>query len=1571
MEWFCGVNSTDANLSRIENECVIDAIICAPPVVFTVCATLILLCCCAINRPVRKILLRYPGHVVRWLTSLAIVAVGLAAVGEGILSEESYRRGGSQPRPHLYLSGTALLISGIMSIGYYHWLELWRRKLMAWPLLAFWIASIVTMAYRIRHFIATGMNDFQIARFSITIALLVLYSIMFITEIFFLTKTYSCGQDVDAIHPDLKKKDMNYLAKYSSLLSEVVFWWENWLFRKGFKKIIEVEDLGKIPDVHTSSYNHRRFKEVFMKQKEKCAKFGKLPSMFKVMWVTCGPSIALAGLLKIIGDLLGFIGPMAISGIVLFVANTYYRPEEAVTDVVFPHFVTVKEFFSNGYVLVSVVLITSLIRHTCDQFYQYLVAIEGLHARAAIQAMVYEKSMRLSTFAMSGGMMTMGQITNHMSVDANNVMMFFTMCNEIWAVPLKIVITLILLHTQLGAPALIAACLFLVTVPLQLKIGVTVAGYIKMVLRCADIRLKLSNEMLQGIKLLKLYGWEKVFYETIKQARENELAVLWKQYVIVSCNFMLNAATPLVVTVVAFCSYTAITKEPLTPDIAFSTLALFNQITAPLFLLPFVVNLFVNCIVSCKRLSAYFAAPEIEGGNQYDDDKGAKGQNGLGSDYGWRSFTESNQNDKNGTGVRYRQPGKKEFIIDNYAGDEDREPLLGSTDGSFYGSVESKTDMNTSFTEVIPDDVAVRITDGNFTWDPASTSQILHDINVDIPAGKLTMIVGAVGSGKSSLIQAILEEMTTITGSVQLNKDHHTVAFAAQKAWLVNSSLRENIVFGHPFRESRYQKVLDACALKSDIDMLPAGDETEIGEKGINLSGGQKQRVSVARALYSNRDIILLDDPLSALDVHVGAHLFQTGILKTLKKRKQTIVLVTHQLQYLPEADQIIVMKDGRVTSQGTPDEVAELDPVLCSDWTRAVQVMSETETESGAESDGVLKERTALKKQIARTTSTISSGSDAQANEKGRLIADEERDRGSVSYQIYLYYFRAVGYVMTAFILVTVVIRAAAQIGTNFWLSSWSEYDLNVTGTSSSKSSGYWIGGYAGLSVATIILTSFNIILVAFGALAASTNIHYTLLRNIICIPMRFFDTTPIGRILNRLSSDTQLIDQRLVHCLRLLVNLFANVFSALIVQIIVVWYFGVFIVPICLAFFGLLVYYISTSRELQRCESVSRSPIFAHFSETLGGLSTIRAYKEEGRFFDTIIDRINTNNTVFLYLLTSMRWVAVRLDFLGDIVVFISSLCVLLGAAYLGVDSSLVGLAISYSLEVSLYMNFAVRQCSEVELQMNGVERVKYYSEVPTEDYEGIEPSPDWPSRGKIEIMDLSVRYAEGLDPVLHDVTFTVEGMEKLGICGRTGSGKSSLTLALFRMIDTFQGSIVIDGIDIATVPLRTLRQRLSIIPQDSVLFTGSIRSNLDPTGTKTDREIWYALETAQLKDVVSNIPLGLDYTVTEGGENFSVGQRQLFCLARAFLRNSKIVVMDEATASIDHETDGIIQDVVADVFENQTVLTIAHRVGTILNSDTILTLKDGRIAEFDAPSNLLDRHDSIFASLVKAGK
>ncbi|XP_054751628.2 ATP-binding cassette sub-family C member 9-like isoform X1 [Lytechinus pictus] len=1556
-DWFCGVNYTLNSGTGLNNSCLINGIIVVPQLGFVVISSLILtflaVCSTSERQSCSKYLLRLPGHTPRWLLTYVLLVLTLSFLAEGILTNDTYLANSLPHQPHLYVVGVTMFLGAILSIVYYHMMEKWRERHMAWLLVVYWMVSLLSMIVYMIHIVNIGEAEWTRVRFDLALGLIFLMTMMVIIETVLCTSMFGACVDFQSPPADTKKENMNFFHDYAALPSSLTYWWMDWLFTLGYRKPIEPSDLGSIPDKHTSDAIHARFKKNYLKEKNRAHLNGQNANLWRVYLQTYGLRMAIAGMFKLTADMLQFVGPLCISGIVNFVTDALYVTSGEKKMIPSPHHVTVTEFLANGYVLVGCITVSAFARHTFDQTYYFWTAVEGVHIKSAIQSLVYEKSLRLSTYAMSGGMMSMGQVTNHMSVDATNLQFFFNFGNELWIIPIRIALTLVLLYMQLGAPSLIGSSLFFIVIPIQIFIATATARFTKEVLIRSDKRLKSSNELLEGIKVLKLYGWERLFEEGIKKLRAYELDKLFQVYSLSAINFVTNSGTPILVNLLSFTTYTAITGNVLAPDVAFSSLSFFNNLTSPMFIFPYVISLFVNAHVSTKRLQSYFSGPEVEGSPLNDLPNGS-------TDYDQMSVSVRRCRSKDQT---------------NSKGDEleiESSRLLDShgNGGSNYGSMQKSSSS-------LPSDVAIRITNGSYTWDPYSTAPIIRDLNIDIPAGQLTVVIGTVGSGKSSLLQAIMGEMTTLRGNINIREGSKT-AFSPQKAWLINATLKENILFGTENDKTKYQKVVDACALGPDIAMLPGGDHTEIGEKGINLSGGQKQRVSVARTMYSDRDIVILDDPLSALDMHVGAHLFENGILKILKKQKRTIILVTHQLQYLPEADKIIVMKDGQIELQGDPEEIAKADPSLCADWQRALRVFSESEAElSGNESEALQEERLSLKKQVAKlqqTTilSTESSQNENAETEKGRLIVKEDQETGSVESRIYFFYFKSMNYWVTLGILVTVAARAGTQIGSNFFLADWSEISVTTNDTQEIlDQTNFYITYYSVLSALTILMRICSIIFITAGAYLAAKSLHIKMLDNIISIPMRFFDTTPTGRFMNRLSFDTQMIDQRIIQSIRMFINTLSMVLSSLIVNIAVNIYFIIFVIPTVITFIVLLVYYLKTSRELQRCESVTRSPIFSHFSETLGGLPTIRAYQDEKRFFKISQERILVNNRVFLYLVAAQRWVAIRLDYLGALIVTVSSLTVLIGAFYLGIDVSYVGLAISYSLEIALYLNRNVRAAADIELQMNAVERVQYYIEVPSEDYTGDDPPDEWPTEGKIKVDNIHVRYGEELDTVLKGLSLSIPAQSKIGICGRTGSGKSSLTLALFRMIQTCKGRIIIDGIDIATVPLRTLRQRLSIIPQDAFLFTGTIRNNLDPTSVKGDTDLWQALEIAQLKDVVQQLDGGLDYEVTEGGDNFSVGQRQLFCLARAFLRNSRIVIMDEATASIDQETDSILQDAVADTFQDRTVLTIAHRVGTILDSDTILTLQEGKIIEFDSPTVLLEREHSVFASLVKAGK
>nr|XP_006814495.1 PREDICTED: ATP-binding cassette sub-family C member 8-like [Saccoglossus kowalevskii] len=592
-----------------------------------------------------------------------------------------------------------------------------------------------------------------------------------------------------------------------------------------------------------------------------------------------------------------------------------------------------------------------------------------------------------------------------------------------------------------------------------------------------------------------------------------------------------------------------------------------------------------------------------------------------------------------------------------------------------------------------------------------------------------------------------------------------------------------------------------------------------------------------------------------------------------------------------------------------------------------------------------------------------------------GTLIEKEERETGSVSWRIYLAYIKAIKYPLFVLTIVMYTLQGVALILNNFWLSDWSESGSNTGNKTQNELDAeldYYLKGYAAFSFTYLGLaaaaTTFHIMFALLGA----KRLHIKLLRNIVHAPMRLFDTTPIGRIMNRLSDDTQTVDQRIWITLYGILTAASISVSTIVVNTVVSPIFLVAAVPLVVTYVLIMRHFLTSARELQRLASISRSPVFAHFSETLGGITTIRAYSIQRRFWKRLCSTVDNNNVALLYMNTANRWVGTRLESIGALIVFAAGLSALLTCILGELEPSLVGLSLAYAISLSGHSSMLIRLMADCEMQMNAVERIEHYTQLESEQYQGVcIPHSNWPNKGDIIFDNISVQYAAGLDPVLSDVNVHFKSGQKIGICGRTGSGKSSLALSLFRIVEICCGRILIDGVDIMTLPLLSLRGKLAIIPQDPVLFQGTIRFNLDPDKKQSDGELWEALEIAQLKSIVSELDRNLDAQVSEDGENFSVGQRQLFCLARAFLKKSQILVMDEATASIDYQTDKILQDVISTVFADRTVITIAHRISTILDSDVVLVLSDGKVIEYDTPQNLLKKEDSMFASLVKGNK
>ncbi|VDM45482.1 unnamed protein product [Toxocara canis] len=1062
------------------------------------------------------------------------------------------------------------------------------------------------------------------------------------------------------------------------------------------------------------------------------------------------------------------------------------------------------------------------------------------------------------------------------------------------AVYKKITLALIYLFYTLGVSAICGVVVMLLFLPLNIISSITVKRWQMEQMKLKDERAKMCNEVLNGIKVIKLYAWEPPMEETIERIRARELALVRKAAFVRSAIDSFNTASPFIVALLTFMTYTLSSSDHiLTPQVAFVSLTLFNQLRSPMTMIAFLIQQTVQAIVANKRLKEFFVADELD---------------------------------------------------------------LKAIDRA--STADGRTDV-------------IEVANATFTWETkekSAANSMVTDINLKVPRGNLIAVVGKVGSGKSSLLNALLGEMEKLRGYVGV-RGH--LAYVPQQPWIQNLTLRENITFGKKFDEKFYESVIEACALRPDIAILPQGDSTEIGEKGINLSGGQKARVSLARAVYQNYDVYLLDDPLSAVDSHVGKHIFNKVIGPNGLLKRKTRILVTHGVTYLAQANTIVVMDDGKIT------EIGKFGDLMANSG-KFAEFMEECQTESEEKKEedetmrkgtlhdeegsvqgqnlfyenfrhlstiSALADEASRRRSRIRTISQTSTASSMRASRKkaqllmngpgskaAQLVEKEHAETGRVKFSVYLQYFRSATLLISALFFIFFASYAGFQLGRGIWLSKWSDANDEQAGNSDHLSLGVRLGVFAAFGIVEGVSFFISQVFLVLAGQNASKHLHTPLLHNLLRSPMSFFDTTPIGRILNRFGKDIDVIDQLLPLNFRYFVMCILNVLSTLIIIVVSTPVFAAVIVPLA------AIYYASLVDE------------FCKISE---------------KRVDTFIRCKYLN-------LVSNRWLAVRLEFVGNCVVLFAALFAALSREWgIGITAGVAGLSISYALNITETLNFAVRQISELETNIVAVERVKEYAETPTEAewrIEGLELAKGWPRNGAIELHEYSTRYREGLDFVVRKLSATIKPAEKIGIVGRTGAGKSSLALALFRMVEAAEGEILIDDINIATLGLHDLRSNLTIIPQDPVLFSGSLRFNLDPFRLYDDHEIWTALELAHLKSFASGLPNGLNHVISEGGENISVGQRQLVCLARALLRKSKVLILDEATAAVDLATDSLIQETIRREFKSSTVLTIAHRLNTILDYDRVMVLDKGRIYEFGSPQQLLANPYSAFYAMAK---
>ncbi|KAI9467371.1 ABC transporter [Lactarius psammicola] len=1091
-----------------------------------------------------------------------------------------------------------------------------------------------------------------------------------------------------------------------------------------------------------------------------------------------------------------------------------------------------------------------------------------------------------------------GKLINHISTDVSRIDFCCGYFHMSWTAPIQLGICLGLLLSNLGPSALAGFSVFIVLTPIQGKIMKSLFRARRKTMEWTDKRAKLLQELLGGMKLIKFFAWEAPFLERVAGYRKHEMSYVRRMLLVRAANTALTACTPAMASVVAFLVYAG-SGHQLTPAVIFSSLTWFQLLRLPL------MTLYARNAIG--RLQECFTA-ELISGTLVQDPKLEYAVEIDNASFTWDvpppDFDETME-DK----------GKKKS-----PGDPHSKPVPVS---------EPK---------VVKEKVPFK----------------LKHIDLRVPRGQLVAIVGAVGSGKTSLFQGLIGDMRKTEGSVRVGG---SVAYCSQSAWIQSATIRDNICFGRPFEAGRYWKAIHDACLEPDLDVLPNGDMTEVGERGISLSGGQKQRVNICRAIYSRSDILIFDDPLSSLDARVGESVFNNVLLDS--GSGATRILVTHALHTLPKVDHIYFMVDGRITEHGAFNEMMANSEGFARTFNEFV---TKDQTESKGEksidvADGDADEN--VKKRRA-------------AKRGAQLMQAEERNTGAVNVQVYKQYIQSGnGVVLLPVMLVTIVLMQVSFVLSSYWLVWWQERSWQ-------RPQGFYMGIYAILGVGQAIAAFLNGTTLAFIVYSASMRMHDSAITRVMLSPMSFFETTPVGRIMNRLSKDIDTIDNMLADSFRILINTFSTIIGAIVVISILHPWFLIAVAVVFVFYAMASAFYRASAREMKRLDAILRSSLYSHFSETLSGIATIRAYGEEDRFLNENRDRVNIENRAYWMTVTNQRWLGIRLDFLGTLLtLFVATLTV--GMRF-SISPAQTGLTLTYVLFVQQALDWMARLLAEVENNMNSVERIVYYArdleqESPHEIPDTKPPAP-WPINGKLEINEAVLKYRPDLPLVLKGLSMSIEGGEKIGIVGRTGAGKSSIMVALFRMVELESGSISIDGVDISKLGLNDVRNAISIIPQDSTLFSGTLRSNLDPFGQHDDARLWDALrrsylveDTKRISPVMSEVDkekgqLGtrattpnaprftLDSPIEEEGSNLSIGQRSLVSLARALVKDSKILILDEATASVDYETDRKIQETIANEFRDRTMLCIAH---------------NGKIAEFDVPE-VLYTQDGIFRGMCE---
>ncbi|XP_008187158.1 probable multidrug resistance-associated protein lethal(2)03659 isoform X2 [Acyrthosiphon pisum] len=1287
------------------------------------------------------------------------------------------------------------------------------------------------------------------------------------------------------------------------------------LFKIGQDRDLDETDLYTTLDDQVSSSLGDKLEKEWRLELTNAYSANRTPSLPRALIKMFGYKYMFIGFIFAINDIIFKVsGPLLVGGLL-----AYFNPDGSNTT-------DLKNAYMYASGIVLSLLIIMILQHSSIQ--ENLQC--AMKMRVACCSIIFRKALCLSQTAL--GETTVGQVINLISNDVGRFDVAMTSIHYIWIGPLLTTVVIYFLWHEIGISSLIGVSGFLFFIPLQCLLGKKMSEYRLKTATITDERIRLMNEIISGIQIIKMYTWEKPFAKLIEHTRKKEmkqiritsfLGILTFAFQVVQAklqlfisilSFMLLGNNISIRKVFVLAAFFSVLQQPMT--------RFFGRGLAQL----------AELKISLKRIQNFMLLEE------------------------------------------------KDSKIPNLSTSAVKPLTIGVI----------KSDINTDNLDIkknpCSNGFGIVFSNASAKWTDIQTCNTLENINLNIIPGRLVAIIGPVGSGKSSLLQAVLRELPLSTGKISVCGK---VSYAAQEPWLFAGTVQQNILFGSPMDKERYKQVISVCALKTDFKQFPHGDRTLVGERGVTLSGGQRSRINVARAIYKQADIYLLDDPLSAVDSKVGRHLFEKCIKDYLKEK--ACVLITHQVQYLTDVDQIILMDNGSIVAEGSYQELQatafEFAKSLgSSDDTRTNDPENDTNNSLNAHMVSTLL---GSNKSISSSQNDVNVSGDLAEKSKN---TDKSRSSGRVSIKVYRSYLSANGSVFKVFlVLFCFILTQVLATGVDYWISFWishEEYVLHNTisynisnnnGTLSSSDSFTTLLFssnfrqncmilYAIILIFLIITIIVRCVTYVLFCTRASINVHNQMFDRFIKATMLFFNTRSSGDMLNRFSKDIGAVDEMLPYiifdCLQLAMLLLGIIFIVGFVN-------SYLMIPTCImvvVFYKIRVFNLPTSRSIKRLEGITRSPVFAHMKETLRGLTTIRAYKVEQILINEFDEHQDLHSSAWnMYICANQAfglWLdLVSITYIG-IVIF----------SFFAVENDHggnIGLTITQTITLTSIIQWGVRQLSVLENQMTSVERILEYTDLPQEaDFQSpAEKAPpnEWPFSGKIEFQNFNLRYSLDSPYVLKNLNFQIQPMEKIGIVGRTGAGKSSIIGALFRFAFN-EGSIIIDDIEIHKLGLHDLRSKFSIIPQEPVLFSGTMRTNLDPFDEYPDLVLWNALDEVELKTVVEKLPGGLNSKMSAFGSNFSVGQRQLLCLARAIVRNNKIIILDEATANVDPQTDVLIQNTIRNKFKLCTVLTIAHRLNTIMDSDRVLVMDAGTVVEFDHSYNLLKNKDGFLYKMVE---